>query len=140
MKDGPEGDMILSRLEQVEVALDDEGDPITSCVIEPVEGQPVKPAKGDKPESTASILRKAFSETYHRLADTGDPSPGLDGSPVRKVRIDDLRHELLRRGFLDADDKGMLTNNSRQSLFSAKTNLLNKGRFVEKDGFVWSIA
>jgi hypothetical protein len=34
MKDGPEGEMIASRLEVIEVGLDDDGEPITSCVVE----------------------------------------------------------------------------------------------------------
>ena len=38
MKDGPEGDQIVSRLEQVEVGTDEDGEPITSCVVVPVEG------------------------------------------------------------------------------------------------------
>jgi hypothetical protein len=144
MKDGPEGDMILSRLEQVEVALDDEGDPITSCVIEPVEGgaavdQPVK-TKTDKPESEASILRKAFNDGYRRLADAESSTPGLDGRPVRKVKIEDLRNELLRRGHLKTDDTGALTSMGRQAFFKAKTSMFNSGAFVEQDGLVWSIA
>ncbi len=41
MKDGDsEGDMIASRLEQVEVGVDEDGDPITSCVVTPAEITP----------------------------------------------------------------------------------------------------
>jgi hypothetical protein len=39
MKDGPEGEVLTSRLETVEVGTDDEGDPITSCVIVPAEAK-----------------------------------------------------------------------------------------------------
>jgi AAA domain len=35
MKDGPEGDRIVSRLEQLQVGVDDDGEPITSCVDRP---------------------------------------------------------------------------------------------------------
>jgi AAA domain len=35
MKDGPEGAEIVSQLEQVEVGTDDDGDPITSCIVRP---------------------------------------------------------------------------------------------------------
>ena len=38
MKDGLQGDEFASRLEVVELGLDDDGDKITSCVIVPVEG------------------------------------------------------------------------------------------------------
>jgi hypothetical protein len=37
MKDGPEGDSFAGRLESVQVGLDDDGEPITSCVVEPVD-------------------------------------------------------------------------------------------------------
>jgi hypothetical protein len=37
MKDGAEGEVIRSHLELVELGLDDDGDPITSCIIVPVE-------------------------------------------------------------------------------------------------------
>ena len=37
MKDGPEGDEIFSRLEPVELGTDDDGEPITSCVIVPAD-------------------------------------------------------------------------------------------------------
>ena len=33
MKDGVEGEIVSSRLEQVEVGTDDDGDPIESCVL-----------------------------------------------------------------------------------------------------------
>jgi AAA domain len=38
MKDGPEGDTIVSRLEQIEVGEDEDGEPITSCVVVPTDG------------------------------------------------------------------------------------------------------
>jgi AAA domain len=43
MKDGPEGDVITSRLETVDVGTDADGDTITSCVVVPVEqtAQPI---------------------------------------------------------------------------------------------------
>lgn len=37
MKDGPEGEQEFSRLQPVEVGIDDDGDPITSCVVVPAE-------------------------------------------------------------------------------------------------------
>ncbi len=40
MKDGPEGDEICSRLEVMEVGVDEDGDPISSCII--VEAEPVE--------------------------------------------------------------------------------------------------
>jgi hypothetical protein len=38
MKDGAEGEIIVSKMETVDVGADSDGDPITSCVIVPVDG------------------------------------------------------------------------------------------------------
>ena len=48
MKDGATGEAIVSRLEKVEVGIDEDGDPITSCVVVPSEtfGKPTLPLKG----------------------------------------------------------------------------------------------
>jgi hypothetical protein len=40
MKDGAAGDAITSRLEVMEVGIDEDGEPITSCIIQPAEAQP----------------------------------------------------------------------------------------------------
>jgi hypothetical protein len=48
MKDGPEGDVIGSRLERVELGVDEDGDPITSCVIVPVEISDTRAAEGPR--------------------------------------------------------------------------------------------
>ena len=40
MKDGPEGDEFHSRLDPVDVGVDDDGDPISSCII--IEAEPTK--------------------------------------------------------------------------------------------------
>jgi hypothetical protein len=42
MKDGPQGDEIVSRLEQVMVGTDDDGDAITSCIIRPADASSSK--------------------------------------------------------------------------------------------------
>jgi hypothetical protein len=46
LKDGPEGDTIASRLESLDVGMDDDGETITSCVVVPVDEQAV-PAPAD---------------------------------------------------------------------------------------------
>ena len=56
MKDGAEGAVIGSRLERVELGDDDDGDPITSCVVVPAEaGQTV--SGGKLPDSAKLALR-----------------------------------------------------------------------------------
>ena len=38
MKDGEPGEVIVSKLERIEVGIDDDGDPITSCIVVEAEG------------------------------------------------------------------------------------------------------
>jgi uncharacterized protein YjiS (DUF1127 family) len=63
MKDGAEGDVITSRLERVEIGTDADGDAISSCVVVPVEGQPVtassQPKLTKNQETMFAVLRSA---------------------------------------------------------------------------------
>jgi AAA domain len=65
MKDGPEGDTIVSRLEKVDLGMDDDGEAITSCVVVPAEAS-TPAARGKKVTGTKKvaldILRKAIAE------------------------------------------------------------------------------
>jgi hypothetical protein len=66
MKDGAEGEAIVSRLAVIEVGTDEDGEAITSCVIEPADGGP-KGAKAAKRLPDAAkigldTLRKAVTE------------------------------------------------------------------------------
>jgi hypothetical protein len=62
-KDGPVGDIIVSRLDQVEIGIDDDGDAVTSCIVEPTEGT----AGGSKSAGTRH-LTKASQIALHALA------------------------------------------------------------------------
>jgi DNA polymerase len=62
MKDGEEGTELASRLEVVEVGINDEGDPITSCVIVPVdmpEASAPKRKLSSKQETLYTLLHEA---------------------------------------------------------------------------------
>ena len=65
MKDGPAGAVITSKLEEVELGQDDDGDTITSCVIVQADAKTVDPAdqiKGDNNKLGYRILREAIQE------------------------------------------------------------------------------
>ena len=141
-KDGPIGLEIVSRLVQVDVAQDQDGDAITSCVIEPADEPAAK--AGPRPTKGAAVnesdnLKIALLATYDRLADGVPASPGFDGAPVRKLPIERLREELKSRGFLEANDTGGLTATARKQFHRAKTALLSgpKPRLVESEGLIW---
>jgi hypothetical protein len=102
MKDGPEGTTIASRLEQVEVGLDDDGDKITSCVVVPVEDRPAEAATRKPPTPKQQLAIEALAEV---LLSHGRPAPSEYGLPGN-IKVVDLKHwreELLRRRVIDPD-------------------------------------
>jgi hypothetical protein len=96
MKDGPEGDMIASRLEQEEVGTDEDGDPITSCVIVPVEISETRTAQGPRltknQQTMFSILHDAGCLSKEQWNERARDA-GLGTS--RKADLHDLRTALL---------------------------------------------
>jgi len=56
MKDGPEGDIIASRLERVEIGTDIDGDPITSCVVRPIDTPPPTTRKATLSKNHETML------------------------------------------------------------------------------------
>ena len=94
-KDGETGLKILSRLKVVEVGVDEDGDAITSCVIEPVEEVASERRRQEKgwPKSLA-IFKRALD---FALCESGETiHPFADGPPVRGVKRDAARHEFLK--------------------------------------------
>jgi hypothetical protein len=88
LKDGAEGDVITGRLELIELDLDEDGEPITSCVIVPAEVEPQAPTKPKKREpKSAKAFRAAFTEALDTAGQTIRVSG--DGPEVRAV---DLKH------------------------------------------------
>ena len=98
MKDGPEGDMIASRLERVGLGSDDDGDPITSCVIVPVEISKTRAAEGPRltknQQTMFSILHDGGCLTKEQWNERARDA-GLGTS--RKADLHDLRTALLHK-------------------------------------------
>ena len=76
MKDGEAGASIVSRLEPIILGNDDDGDPIVSCVIAPVEGQ----AGGRAPKVTGHA-KNALDLLYRAIDETGEPPPTSNHIP-----------------------------------------------------------
>ena len=140
-KDGETGAQFVSRLKVVEIGADQDGDPISSCVIEAVDAPAAAPkgtAKG-RP-SDVEMIKRAIADAYDRLADGVEPSPGFDGALVRKVQVDKLRDEIKSRGFLETDDDDKLTSTARSNFRRAKTDLNAEKRFIEADKQFWRLS
>ena len=79
-KDGPIGRAFTSKLKPVELGRDPDGDPITSCVVEPVEGAAAMPAERPTklPKSAQIALRalhEALGASRGRTCDFIPPRP-----------------------------------------------------------------
>ena len=128
MKDGPEGAEIASRLEPVEVGTDVDGDPITSCVVIPVEGNLPKQVTNRKLSDRQRLALDALAECM------GKPLPASFGLPVdlRGVEIGQWREEMYRRAVLDRDAK-----NPREDFRRVRNSLQARKLVGIRDELVW---
>lgn len=143
-KDGETGLVFVSRLENIEIKRDGDGDPITSCVVREVKDDAAKiaakkPGKSQRSDDVAKVKR-ALVEAYGRLTDTAEKTSGFDGKPVMKVEISKLRDEVKTRGLLETDDDNNLTSAARKHFQRAKIDLIASKRFIEADGKFWKLA
>jgi AAA domain len=125
MKDGPEGARFASALKVIEVGIDDEERPITSCVIEPIEGD-AAPKAGKSARLTGNqnrfldILRDAIVDAPHEHKTTAD-IPGGRTAVSRQW----LKMCCISKGWLD-DDGG----NKTRAKFSEMINTLAGKRII----------
>jgi hypothetical protein len=96
-KDMPEGAVIGSRLEVVDLGIDQDGDPLTSCLVVPSVEAEVAAATGEttKETDTVKTFRAAFTEAVDSYGET--VSVRADGPPVRAVEVSKVREEFERR-------------------------------------------
>ena len=131
MKDGPEGGVIYSRLEAVEVGVDEDGEPITSCVVIPVDASAARPTATRKLSDRQRLALDALSNC---ILDRGEPSPEtfkLHGN-IKVVKVLDWREEMFARGVLDGQAK-----NPREDFRRVKAALQARHLIGERDGSVW---
>ena len=108
MKDGPQGDEIVSRLEPVEVGTDTDGDPISSCVIVPLEGAAARQKpQGVKLKGAAKIALGALHEA---ISDCGEVPPASNHIPpgIKAVTIEMWRAYAAKQGITGSDEKDAL--------------------------------
>jgi hypothetical protein len=133
MKDGPEGEVIFSKLEVVEVGTDKDGEVITSCIVLPVEGGAVRPATARK---LSDRQRLALDFLANCAAERGKPPPAEFGLPagLLAVAVNEWRDELYSRGVLDRE-----ATNPREDFRRLKNQFAARSLVSERNGIVWSI-
>jgi hypothetical protein len=137
MKDGPAEAVILSKLEVIEIGINDDREVITSCIIVEAKGDTTAKEAG-KPTEAQSLAR-SYLRAFDKLADYAPKEFGFDGKPVAKVKADDIRDALKDAGLLDVDSKGTITAARRNLLWRAKKELFASGVLIEDKGKTWRL-
>jgi hypothetical protein len=130
MKDGQEGDAFGSLLKVVEVGTDDDGDPITSCVIEPTDAVSAQSAS-----NLTARQQRGLDVLHDLMVDAGKPSPGGAHYPANAVvvPVELWRDYLFKAGVLDKD-----APNPRQPFKRLRESLIQRGVIREWDGLIWT--
>ncbi len=134
LKDGSgEGDKIISRLKVIEVGTDEDGDPITSCVV--VEGDAL--AAAARPERKLSDRQKLALDALSEATLThGLEPPATFELPVSIKKIcpvNSWRDEIYARGVIDGDGAA----NPRQDFRRLQNQLQVRALIGVRDLFVW---
>ena len=131
-KDGEDGEAHPFRLEVVEVGSDDEGEPITSCVVAPEEstGDAVRRALPPK-SGNQRVIWDALGELFRAAgsyAPEGAPKELPPGRPCLSLdaAIDGARTRLV------CDPKRQTERTQ-----AAITGLINRGLLEHREGWIW---
>jgi len=132
MKDGPEGAVIGSRLDVVEVGTDADGDPVISCVVEPVEID--EDRKADNKARVTKGARIALAALTKAIAEAGQAAPTSNhiphGSTV--VTTDMWRKYAYASGISTGEER------AKQKAFERATEaLIASGNVQIWSGYVW---
>jgi hypothetical protein len=104
MKDGTEGLTIPSRLESIEVGIDEDGELIESCIVVPSEATRAKPTKrGNALSKSAQIALKAFQKA---LDEAGEAAPASNHIPpnTRIAKLETWRKYAYGLGISGSDE------------------------------------
>jgi hypothetical protein len=134
MKDGPEGEMIASRLNTIELGTDDDGDPITSCAVVPVNKEDIKDAPKRKLTPVQMLAMRALTEAL--AGDQSRSAPPSWNMPqgVRVVPTEVWKDEMYSNGTLDRD-----AINPRMVYSRLRKDLVARGLIGLRDELVWPV-
>ena len=132
MKDGPQGEETASRLTVIEVGTDEDGEPITSCIIE---ATAAAPQKRRKPVGGQAGI--AFRLLQNALADKGETPPDHIHFPTnrRVVPLSVWRAYCQKGGLVEGDNEETL----KKAWQRVRERLLNAGFIGIWEQRVWII-
>jgi hypothetical protein len=135
MKDGPQGDEFASKLEVVEVGIDDDGDKITSCVIMPVEG--LEASRKDKAARLTKGAKIALAALQEAIGECGAIPPASNHIPagVKCITQDQWRDYAYRQGISGSDEPRA----SQLAFRRAHETLVAAKKVTVWEPFVWNV-
>jgi hypothetical protein len=124
-KDGADGEELGFVLEVIEVGIDDEAEPITTCIVQRTDEVPkAAPKLSPKQKRALDVLRNV-------LADHPEEPPNRVTFPSATLtKVDGFRKALESEGVTDR-------NVERVQWARIKESLCNKGLLRIKDGYCW---
>ena len=134
-KDSEAGASIVSRLDRVEIGIDPDGDPITTCVVVPVD-----PADVPKPSPSNRGLnprqRLGLKALVNVIAQSGKPLPRQIELPAATLGVQERewREEMYRDGTLSRD-----AANPSSDFGRVREALLERELIGQRDGWVWIV-
>jgi hypothetical protein len=131
-KDGIDGEEFPFELDVRELGLDDDGDPITSCVIREMEADPNAARKVIRLPPAA---KAALDHLNRCLCDLGKPAPPYPQIPggVTCVTLNEWRDHLLKAGLLNRD------GSYREQFKRVRVTLQNARAIGVWDEHVWRV-
>jgi hypothetical protein len=142
MKDRAAGEEVVSKLEVVEIGSDEDGEPITSCVVVPSTNDATRHATAPL-SARQRHARELLERTIGRAGQVIDEPEDTRFVPnrVKAAKIDLWRKECYLSLPVDsAAGKGAEQEAKRKAFKRVRDDLANKGVIKESDGWVWLVA
>jgi hypothetical protein len=142
-KDGPEGAVIASKLEQVTVGTDEDGDAVTACVVMPVEDGAVTAATKTPSVRKETKVVRTFRDAFTEALDTDGNTIQVrgDGPEVRAVDVQKVRAEFERRYATGEADPKKRADTSRKGFKRTMAELPPQFATETREGreLIWKV-
>jgi hypothetical protein len=131
-KDDPDGGAMGFKLRVIEVGTDQDGDPITTCIVEE-QAEPATVSQGGPSLTTnEKIAMRCFDSAFK--ADAIPATTGADFTERLVIRADDWR-----RWFYQEGKPGEDQSTKRKAFNRAKDGLLAKNRIAAENDLLWPV-
>jgi AAA domain len=136
-RDNIAGQQIAFRLRPIELGRDDDGDPVTSCVAEPVDAAPAGRIRDRPVKRLPDSARVALDALRRAIVDAGETAPPSNHIPAGAIVIN---NDLWRRYYLSGSNAaGQSEDTRRKAWRRASDTLLSNGYIRMHNEMVWIV-